>query len=365
MRPLHVRRLGLVEYEDGLALQKELVSARTAGLVPDTLLLLEHPRVLTLGRGAHRENVLWSDELLEARGFELFDTDRGGDVTYHGPGQLVGYPILDLKPDRKDVRRYVRSVEEVMIRLAARYGVACERVEGRTGVWTPQGKLGAIGVHLARWITSHGFAFNVQTDLSDFGAIIPCGISDAGVTSLAALLGAAAPTLSQATEACIDVAAGVWESEASELLPELQTISVAIVREGLLGDEVLLLHRVPARGAFWQTLTGRIEAGESALQAAAREIYEETGFAPAVGDIRDLAYRHSFVLKRSLAPALGAGPPLVAHETAFALRVPAGSEPRLDGREHDEHKWLAVDDALRALPFAGLRRAVRLAAGGP
>src|SRR3954463_406596 len=152
MRELHVRRLGLVEYEDGLSAQRLLVEARASGLVPDTLLLLEHPRVVTLGRGAKPHNVLWTAEQLRARGFELFETDRGGDVTYHGPGQLVGYPILDLKPDRKDVRKYVGSLEELMIRVAAGYGVGAERVQGRTGVWTAAGKLGAIGVHIARWI---------------------------------------------------------------------------------------------------------------------------------------------------------------------------------------------------------------------
>src|SRR5207237_37372 len=130
--------------------------ARDAGTVPDTLLLLEHPRVVTLGRGAQPSNVLWSRETLRARGFELFETDRGGDVTYHGPGQLVGYPILDLKPDRKDVRKYVASVEEVMIRTAADFGIGSGRMAGRIGTWTKAGKLGAIGVHISRWITSHG-----------------------------------------------------------------------------------------------------------------------------------------------------------------------------------------------------------------
>src|SRR5207253_4971504 len=144
MREVHVRRLGLVEYEDGLSAQRLLVEARAAGMVPDTLLLLEHPRVVTLGRGAKPHNVLWTPETLQARGFELFETDRGGDVTYHGPGQLVGYPILDLKPDRKDVRKYVASVEEVMIRTAADFRIESGRVPGRIGTWTKAGKLGAI-----------------------------------------------------------------------------------------------------------------------------------------------------------------------------------------------------------------------------
>src|SRR5205823_860189 len=247
-RALHVRRLGRVEYEDGLAMQKLLVEARARGLVPDTLLLLEHPPVITLGRGAKAHNVLWPSELLASRGFEVFETDRGGDVTYHGPGQIVGYPVVDLKPDRKDVRKYVASLEEIMIRVAGEYGIGAARVAGRTGVWTPAGKLGAIGVHISRWITSHGFAFNVRTDLADFSAIVPCGIQDASVASLQSLLGEAPP-----------------------------------------------LH-----------------------------------------EVEDV-----FALK-----------------TAFAVRVEG--EPTLSD-EHDEHRWCTPEEALRLLPFAGLRRAVRVA----
>src|SRR5437773_5164695 len=160
-RVLHVRRLGRVEYLDGLSAQKMLVESRARGEVPDTLLLLEHPRVITLGRGAKSHNILWTPAQLKAKGYEVYDTDRGGDVTYHGPGQIVGYPILDLKPDRKDVRKYVASVEEVLIRTAADFGVGAERVAGRVGIWNPAGKVAAIGVHISRWITSHGFALNV------------------------------------------------------------------------------------------------------------------------------------------------------------------------------------------------------------
>jgi lipoyl(octanoyl) transferase len=157
------------------------------------LLLVEHPHVLTLGvRGdGGRSHILVGDEALAARGIAVFETGRGGDVTYHGPGQIVGYPILDLKPDRQDVHRYVRDLEEVLIRTAADYGVPAGRVEGLTGVWVGPEKLAAIGVRIARWITSHGFAFNVTTDLEYFNLIVPCGIADRGVTSLDRLLGRA------------------------------------------------------------------------------------------------------------------------------------------------------------------------------
>jgi len=364
MRELHVRRLGLVEYEDGLSAQRLLVEARAAGLVPDTLLLLEHPRVVTLGRGARPNNVLWTPEQLRARGFELFETDRGGDVTYHGPGQLVGYPILDLKPDRKDVRKYVASVEEVLIRTAADFGVRAERVAGRVGIWNPAGKVAAIGVHISRWITSHGFALNVSTDLRDFAAIVPCGISDAGVTSLQSLLGERAPSFAQVEERAAANAAAVWESEASEVRVELETVSVTILR----GDsEVLLLRRIPQRGGFWQTLTGRREPGESPLATAAREVYEETGLTPTLSDLIDLRYAHSFALDPARIPGLAQGPrpPRFAHETAFALRVPPGTEVRLDPTEHDAHRWAPIPEALELLPFAGLRRAIRMASSGP
>jgi len=191
MRPLDVRRLGLVPYGDALALQRSLADDRRAGRVHDLLLLLEHPHVLTLGMraGGGRAHILATAETLAARGVEVHETGRGGDITYHGPGQIVGYPIVDLTPDRRDVHRYVRDLEEVLIRTAADYGIAAARVEGLTGVWVGREKLAAIGVRIARWITSHGFAFNVSTDLEYFNLIVPCGIADRGVTSLARLLG--------------------------------------------------------------------------------------------------------------------------------------------------------------------------------
>jgi len=192
VRPLEVRRLGVVPYQQGVELQRNLVEERRAGRVPDLLLLLEHPHVITLGakRDASRSHLLATAEILKARHVELHETGRGGDITYHGPGQLVGYPILDLKPDRCDVHQYVRDLEEVMIRAAAEFGVRAERVRGLTGAWVGADKLGAIGVRIARWITSHGFALNVNTDLEYFNLIVPCGIATGGVTSLEKVTGA-------------------------------------------------------------------------------------------------------------------------------------------------------------------------------
>src|SRR5262249_3467360 len=193
-RSVDVRRLGRVDYADALELQKTLVEQRKQGLIPDQLLLLEHPDVITLGVRTRndRSHVLAKPETLEAEGVPVFETGRGGDVTFHGPGQLVGYPIFDLKPDRCAVHRYVRDLEEALIRAVAEFGIRAGRVTGLTGIWVgPEGreaKLAAIGVRISRWVTSHGFALNVNTDLSRFGLIVPCGIRDRAVTSMERLL---------------------------------------------------------------------------------------------------------------------------------------------------------------------------------
>ncbi|HUG54777.1 MAG TPA: lipoyl(octanoyl) transferase LipB [Vicinamibacteria bacterium] len=206
-RTLDVRHLGRLPYAQGLDLQARLVADRQAGRVGDTLLLLDHDPVFTLGRNARSENVLVAPEALRARGFEVFETGRGGDVTYHGPGQVVGYPILDLSPDRCDVHRYVRDLEEVMIRACADYGIAAARVAGLTGAWVGAEKVGAIGVRIARWVTSHGFALNVATDLSPFDLIVPCGVRGRGVTSLERLLGHAVETADVAPRLATHLAA--------------------------------------------------------------------------------------------------------------------------------------------------------------
>ena len=190
-RPLEVRRLGTVSYAEALAMQRALVEERRADRVPDLLILLQHPAVITLGvKGdGGRSNVVATPDRLSELGIAVEETGRGGDVTYHGPGQIVGYPILDLRPDRQDVHRYVRDLEEVMIRACADYGLTAGRIPGLTGAWiggekTGAEKIGAIGVRISRWITSHGFAFNVSTRLDHFQLIVPCGIADRGVTSL-------------------------------------------------------------------------------------------------------------------------------------------------------------------------------------
>ena len=188
-RVCEARWLGTVSYDDGLRLQERSVEDLRTGNAPEQLLLLEHPHVFTLGRGADSGNILADQQQLQSNLVEVHETGRGGDVTYHGPGQLVGYPIINLKPDRCDVHRYVRDIEEVLIRTIAEFDVTGTRIAGLTGVWVGNEKIGAIGVRIARWITSHGFALNVNTDLSYFEMIVPCGIKDKGVTSLSQLLG--------------------------------------------------------------------------------------------------------------------------------------------------------------------------------
>jgi lipoyl(octanoyl) transferase len=210
-RELQVRRLGLLPYADALEIQQRLVEDRKAGRVPDQLLLLQHPPVITLGVKARndRSHVLASPQALADAGVELYETGRGGDVTYHGPGQLVGYPIMDLRPDRCDVHRYVRDLEEGLIRAAARFGISAGRLPGLTGIWVGSEKLAAIGVRISRWITSHGFALNVTTNLSHFDLIVPCGITDKGVTSLERLIGRSVP-IDDVEDAVIDSMAQVF-----------------------------------------------------------------------------------------------------------------------------------------------------------
>jgi lipoyl(octanoyl) transferase len=206
LNPCHIVDLGLIGYAEAYALQKRVVAARKAGAIEDVLLLCEHPHVITLGRNGKRENLLASEPVLRQKGVEFHASDRGGDITYHGPGQIVGYPILNLGAIRRDVVWYVRMLEEAMIRATAEFGITANRVPGKTGIWVDAAqsssalatrhsplatseKLAAIGVHISRWVTSHGFAYNVSTDLRFFDLIVPCGIAACKTTSLEKLLG--------------------------------------------------------------------------------------------------------------------------------------------------------------------------------
>ena len=209
---MEVRRLGTVSYQDALDLQAELVEQRRRGEIGDVLLLLEHPPVITLGVKTrnNRTNIVASADQLDAEGVAVFESGRGGDVTYHGPGQLVGYPIIDLNPHRRDVHRYVRDIEQALIDAVATFGITAGRIEGLTGIWVGNQKLAAIGVRISRWITSHGFALNVATNLSHFDLIVPCGIQDKGVTSMERLLGRTVP-MAEVETAVEQAFSAIWE----------------------------------------------------------------------------------------------------------------------------------------------------------
>lgn len=354
--PVQWFRLGRVEYGDGLELQRQFQEARRADLVPDTLLLLEHPPVLTLGRAAHETNIIAPKPQLDALGVETFETDRGGDVTYHGPGQIVGYPLLHLGPGRQDVRRYVRAIEELIIRTVADWGVTATRIEKWPGVWLEHSrrggprKIAALGVHLSRWYTKHGFALNVQTDLSHFQLIVPCGIREAGVTSLSEELGTPVPV------ADVEARLGhhfrdVFECELTPGPEPRATVSVTVRR----GDgRVLLLQRTAARGGFWQPVTGKVEQGESPAETAARELTEETGLR---GPVHPLGYVHAFAFGK---PEQARVPELF-RESAFGARATT-DDVRFDPSEHQAFGWFTTEEALQKVPHAGLARAIKLTA---
>ena len=221
-RTLKVERLGRVEYGAALDIQKQTERAVLAGAQPDTLLLLEHPHVLTMGRRSAPGAIIAADEVLQARGVSVFETNRGGKVTYHGLGQVVGYPIINLSPDREDVHRFVRDLEEVLIRAMVDFGIEAFRIPGLTGVHTSRGKVAAIGVHIARWVTTHGFALNVNTDLSYFDLIIAC--EGEPVTSMKELLGREIE-LTEVEDRIIERFAEVFEMELSHRGTETQRIN--------------------------------------------------------------------------------------------------------------------------------------------
>lgn len=358
-RRLLVRQLGVVEYEDGLSLMRLAAEAIRNGHPPDAdhLFVLEHPLVLTVGRGAGRSNILASPAWLAEQGYAIHETDRGGDVTWHGPGQLVAYPVLELGP-AMGARSFVAALEEAMILACADSGVEASRHEEHRGAWIGPRKIGAVGVHLSRGMTSHGLALNVDVDLTQFQAIVPCGIADPrlGVTSLERELrerGLPAPSRGAVAERLAEHLARTLRREPEPSPPELRTVSVVPVAAD---GRILLLQRSAERGGFWQPVTGRIEPGEPPEVAARRELREETG---ADVEVEPLGYRHSFALDPALVPPKRPGL-RVCDETAFVARLPPGFEPRLSD-EHVAWAWCLPDEAAVRPPYAGLRSAIRLA----
>ena len=347
-RRCEVRRLHLVTYENGMAMQERLAEMRKGDRIDDQLLLLEHPPVITLGRSGKLENLLVAGADLESCGVRFYETTRGGDITYHGPGQLVGYPILHLGEGRRDIRKYVWSVEEVLIRTARDFGVEADRSEGQRGVWVGNEKLAALGVRISRWTTSHGFALNVSTNLEHFRLITPCGIADKGVTSLERLTGAPIG-MDEVTASVERHFSEVFERDLVRREHEMTIVKV-IIRNG---DRYLLLHR--AVHDFWQPVTGRLEAGETPVQAAVRETFEETGqkLSPV-----SLGLRQSFVIDPSY---LGTDHPVFADETSF-LAESTDSGVVLASEEHDAFEWLTLSEALERIRWTDDRETLEAAA---
>lgn len=358
-RPAQIRRLGRVSYEAGLRMQKALALGVREGKLPDQVLVLEHPPVFTLGRNATRQDIHVNDAFLDERGVEVFETDRGGQVTYHGPGQLVVYPICNLGDGRKDLGRFVRGLEEAMIRTAGDFGVTAERLEGFPGIWvnTPRGweKLGALGIHLQRWITTHGIAFNVAPEMHHFRWITPCGITDKGVCSLSSLRGEAAPTWEQAAERMESHLAEVFGFEPLTVTPPSQSVSALTWRRGSKGPEVLVMLRQPEQGLWWSSVTGMLESGESLEAAAHRELKEEAGLS---GTLTPMNLVHTFWVDPAILH-LPEGEPRFNTETCFHMEVPADAQVRLSPEEHSEYRWCSLEEAHALMRWEGSKAAVK------
>ena len=349
MRPCEVHRLHVVTYENGMKLQQKLVELRQREEIPDQLLLLEHPAVITLGRGGDAANLLAAPDQLAEQRVRFFETTRGGDITYHGPGQIVGYPILHLGEGNRDVRKYVTKLEEVLIQTVAEYGIAAERLDGKRGIWVGSNKIAAIGVRIARWVTSHGWALNVSTNLDHFRLITPCGIRGMGVTSIERETGRRVP----AAEVREILAAKFAEIFERELVPRPETIRLVkiLVHDS---DRILLLHRRAERGNFWQPVTGSIEEGELPLETARRELVEETGHP---GDPRPLDLEQSFLIESAYLAAKHDGP-IIASEINFASTLDSRLPIKLDPEEHDGHGWFTFAEAYEKIRWTDDREAL-------
>jgi lipoyl(octanoyl) transferase len=349
MRTCSLHQLHLVTYENGMKLQQKLVELRQREEIDDQLLLLEHPAVITLGRGGDARNLLASPEALEAQRVRFFETTRGGDITYHGPGQIVGYPIVHLGEGHRDIRKYVTRLEEVLIRTVAEYGITATREDGKRGIWVGPNKIAAIGVRIARWVTSHGWALNVSTNLDHFRLITPCGLQGTGVTSIERETGRSVP-MHEVRDVLASKFAEVFERE---LVPREETIKLVKV---LVHDRerVLLLHRKRERGNYWQPITGSIEEGESPLQAARRELEEETGHA-AEPDPIDLV--QSFMIESQfLATKYPA--PIIASEIGYAASLDSKQPVTLDALEHDTYGWFTFAEAYERIRWTDDREAL-------
>lgn len=333
-----------------MKLQQKLVELRQKEEIEDQLLLLEHPPVITLGRGGDAANLLAAPDTLRSQGVRFFETTRGGDITYHGPGQIVGYPIVHLGEGHRDVRKYVTNLEEVLIRTVAEYGITAARVDGKRGIWVGNDKIAAIGVRIARWVTSHGWALNVSTNLDHFRLITPCGLQGTGVTSIERETGRRVP-IEEVREI---LAARFAEIFQRELVPRRETLKLVkvMVHDG---ERVLLLHRRPERGNFWQPITGTIEEHEPILDAAQRELLEETG---TPGEPQPLGLTQSFMIESQWLESKGFASPIIASETVYEARRDSKLPVRIDAEEHDQWGWFTFAEAYERIRWTDDREAL-------
>ena len=334
-----------------MKLQQKLAEMRQRDEIDDQLLLLEHPPVITLGRGGDAANLLASPDALRKERVRFFETTRGGDITYHGPGQIVGYPIIHLGEGKRDVRKYVTKLEEVLIRAVAEYGITAARVEGKRGIWVGNDKIAAIGVRIARWVTSHGWALNANTNLEHFRLITPCGLRGTGVTSIAREAGHPIDP----AEVRGKLAKHFAEIFERELVPVDETIRLVkvVVHDN---GRVLLLHRRRERGDYWQPITGAIESGESPADTARREIVEETGH---TGEPVSLGITQSFMIESQfLASRYPA--PIIASEVGFAAAFDSTLPITLDKAEHDQYGWFTFGEAYERIRWTDDREALEI-----
>lgn len=359
-RPAQLRRFGRVLYPAGLRMQQALARQVGEDRLPDQLLILEHDAVFTLGRNATPADIHMSEDFLATQGVSVHRTDRGGEVTYHGPGQIVAYPICNLRGGREDVGRLVRGLEEAMIRTAADFGVVADRLPGAPGIWvdTPRGleKLGAIGLHLSRWISTHGIAFNVRPNLDHFRWITPCGFTDKGVCSLASLLGDDAPTWAEAADFLQGHLIHYLALDLQPAQPPTRSVSALTWRRGIAGPEVLMMLRVPSHGFWWQSVTGMMEPGETPEETAHRELQEETGLR---GSLHSLDFAHTFWVDPAIL-GFPEGEPRFNTEICFAMEVARDAEVVLAPDEHTEYLWCSLDEAHERMRWEGSKAALAL-----
>ncbi len=357
-RPAQLRRFGMVLYPAGLRMQQALAREVGEKDLPDQLIILEHDPVFTLGRNATPADIHMSEDFLATQGVSVHRTDRGGEVTYHGPGQIVAYPICNLRGGREDVGRLVRGLEEAMIRTAADFGVVADRLPGAPGIWvdTPRGpeKLGAIGLHLSRWISTHGIAFNVRPNLDHFRWITPCGFTDKGVCSLASLLGDGAPTWEEAADFLQGHLIHYLALDLQPVRPPTRSVSALTWRRGVAGPEILMMLRVPEHGFWWQSVTGMMEPGETPEETAHRELQEETGLR---GSLRSLDFAHTFWVDPAIL-GFPEGEPRFNTEICFAMEVSRDAEVVLAPDEHTEYLWCSLDEAHERMRWEGSKAAL-------